>query len=93
MSKKEITIKYNGESPNLCSGTLLVRVDGKKWEFPAYCLSSGGCVSFDDEWNEDVTEGPWDVTDWPVGFPDEIKQKVVDKLNDEIEWGCCGGCV
>ena len=39
-------IKYNGTYPNLCSGNLLVIINGKEWEFPNYCLRSGGSVGF-----------------------------------------------
>lgn len=38
-------VSYDGEYPNLCSGTLVLNVDGKDVTFPKYCLSScGGCI-------------------------------------------------
>jgi len=86
-------VSYDGGYPNLCSGKLVLKVADKIWEFPSHCLSSGGSVSFDKDWNEDVQEGPWDVKEWPDGFPEEAKPYVLEKINDEIPWGCCGGCV
>ena len=54
-----IEIDYDGEWPNLCSGRLIVTINGKQWEFPNYCLSSGGSVSFDKHYNETINYGPW----------------------------------
>ena len=88
-----VTIEYDGKFPNLCRGNLVVTVDGKRYAFSPYCLSSGGSVLFDDEWNEEVNEGPWNISEWPSDFPDEYKQAVVDAVNESIPHGCCGGCV
>jgi hypothetical protein len=89
----DIQIQYNGEYPNLCSGHLVVTIDGKEWDFGTFCLASGGSVSFDSEWNEHVTEGEWSIDEYPEGFPEELKQAVLDAVNEEIPYGCCGGCV
>lgn len=88
-----IKIKYDGEYPNLCSGHLIVTIDGVEWDFGIYSLSSGGSVTFDDKGEENVTEGKWEVSEWPKGFPEEQKQVVLDAINAQIEHGCCGGCV
>ena len=88
-----IEIKYDGSYPNLCSGKLIVIVDGIEWNFPDYCLSSGGSVSFDSEWQENVTYGAWTITDWPAEFPEILQLHVTRAVNDEIDHGCCGGCV
>jgi len=88
-----IVINYNGEWPNLCSGKLGVIVDGRCWHFPEFCLQSGGEVTFDSDWNEYASSGEWSVSEWPEDFPDELKGVVLDKINEEISWGCCGGCV
>ena len=89
----KIKIKYDGSYPNLCRGDLKVYVDGTLWQFPDYCLSSGGSVSFTENWQEVVTSGSWDVSEWPKGFPEELKDAVISAINSEIEQGCCGGCV
>ena len=89
----KIEIKYDGDYPNLCSRDLKVIIDGKEWDFPAHCLESGGSVWFDDNWHEHIETGEWSVSSWPDGFPEELKDVVVDEINGSITWGCCGGCV
>lgn len=99
-------VYYTGEYPNLCSGTLCLKIDGKEETFgydwgegnpkheTFWC--SGGSVTFDDEWNEEIEQGPW-------GFDfDRIKElnltqeeeEIIEKLfNENVPQGCCGGCV
>ena len=101
-------VSYSGEYPNLCSGTLVVEVDGKKVEFRGYsrddknsCFpefwASGGCVSFDDNWEESVTQGEWELSiDDEKDYPHEILSILPDILsvmNENVPYGCCGGCV
>jgi hypothetical protein len=90
---ENIKIDYNGRYPNLCSGTLVVTIGEKVWNFGENVLSSSGSVSFDEQWNEEVTSGPWGISDWPKGFPKKYRAVVEDAINDQIPWGCCGGCV
>ena len=85
------TIEYDGKYPNLCSGTLKIKIGGKEWCLEG-CLCSGGYVNFSENWEEDVGEGPWDL-DFPDDFPEKYKDYILEKINDEIPWGCCGGCV
>lgn len=89
----KITIKYDGAYPCLCMGRLFVIIDGVEWDFGEYCLDSGGNVSFDEDWTERVTTGPWSISRWPENFPGNLKEKVLDAVNDNISYGCCGGCV
>jgi len=86
-------ISYDGKYPNLCSGRLVVTIDGKEWVFPDYCLSSGGGVWFTDEWEERVDSGAWSIREWPEGFPTDMRNAVEDLVNSQVEQGCCGGCV
>ena len=84
-------ISYNGAYPNLCAGTLRLRIDGEDATFPKYCMHSGGSITFDDDWQECITQGAWSV-DIPEKFAahkDEIERIV----NENVTWGCCGGCV
>ena len=89
----EIKIEYNGTYPNLCSGDLTVIIDGKRWEFPEYCLRSGGNIWFDDDGTEHVDCAKWTVADWPPEFPKELRNQVIETLNNQIPHGCCGGCI
>ena len=89
----DIKIEYNGSYPNLCSGTLVVTIGKKCWEFPPFCLSSGGYASFTDEGDGYVVPGPWSVEEWPDGFPVKHKMQVEHAINAKIPHGCCGGCL
>jgi len=86
-------IEYDGGYPNLCRGTLVVIINGKRWKFSDYCLSSGGCIIFDKDWVEHVGHGPWSIYEWPKNFPKKYKEEVLQEINEQIPWGCCGGCV
>jgi len=86
-------ISYDGGYPNLCSGTLIMELDGKQIKFPDYCLCSGGNVWFDEGWMEHVESGPWTIEKFPKGFPEDLESVAEKLVNDNIPWGCCGGCV
>lgn len=90
---REIEIQYDGKYPNLCSGHLKVTIDGVVWDFGKYCLSSGGCAYFTGDWEDVVKQGEWTITNYPEGFPEKLKKAVLRKVNEEIPWGCCGGCL
>ena len=90
---KEIVVEYDGDYPNLCSGNLVVFIYDERWEFPEYCLVSGGSVSFTEDWDEIVTSGEWYISEWPVDFPEYLKEDVTKAVNEVIPEGCCGGCV
>jgi hypothetical protein len=86
-------VSYDGSYPNLCSGTLKLLVGEKIYTFESHALSSGGGVSFDENWSENVTDGPWEINTWPEGFPEELKTEALGVVNENVSWGCCGGCV
>jgi hypothetical protein len=88
----EVNIQYDGEYPNLCSGTLLVTLKGVTYDFGRNSLCSGGTAYLDDD-NAVVTEGEWSINKWPENFPDSAKAAVLRAINCEIQCGCCGGCV
>ena len=87
-------VSYDGEWPNLCSGSLVIKVNGEEYALPRYILKSGGQVSFDKDWSANVTEGSWSIND--RSLPDELKPywyEIQEIANYNIPWGCCGGCV
>lgn len=84
-------ISYDGAYPNLCSGLLVLKINGKVKEFPRYCLHSGGGVWFDDNWHEHIESGPWSID-----LPDDLeplRQQIEKCINENIPHGCCGGCI
>ena len=82
-------ISYDGAFPNLCSGELVLEINGvRRNDFE---LCSGGRVWFDDNWDDHVESGPWTVY-----VPEDLeglKEEITKVVNDNIPWGCCGGCV
>lgn len=86
-------ISYDGEYPNLCSGTLRVMVDDDIYIFPRRALGSGGTCGAGNNW--EATHGPWYITQWPNDpiFQDEkVRKAVTDVVNTSVRQGCCGGC-
>ena len=97
-------VSYTGKYPNLCSGTLTLEIDGVKHtfggsykepkaEFESFWCS-GGSVWFDSNWDEHVKCGEWkiDVNDLPEQFR-KYAQEIDSVFNENVEWGCCGGCI
>lgn len=97
--KYEIEIKYDGAYPCLCSGHLIVIIDGKEWDFGTHVLVSGGSAYFLDDWDEVIECGDWDIYEesFPEGFfeayPEYMKKYVIEAVNDNVAKGCCGGCL
>ena len=90
----KIRIEYDGVYPCLCMGHLKVYIDDTLWDFGKHCLSSGGAViGGPPDWDFEVTRDSWSISDWPKGFPEHMKDVVLDAVNNEIPWGCCGGCI
>ena len=92
MDKLEF-VSYDGDYPNLCSGELVMRLNGEPIKFPEYCLVSGGSVWFDDDWMDHVEQGEWRISNYPENFPEYLKPKATELVNENIRQGCCGGCV
>ena len=84
-------ISYDGKFPNLCSGELILLINGIKHKFPLYCMSSGGKIWFDNNYNEHIEYG-----EWSVDVPKELKEyeeEINYCVNEHVVHGCCGGCI
>lgn len=86
-------IDYTGRWPNLCSGTLTLEVEGEVVRFSSerdtrFWYSGGSCCGFN------VTREPWiiDRDDIPEKYR-KYYYEIVHVFNENVEWGCCGGCV
>ena len=95
-------ISYNGEWPNLCSGKLILRIDGRERVFDPFdqnteqrFWSSGGRTWFD----ENYSKAHIDKDSWIIDrdfLPDDLKQyaeEIEYIFNENVEYGCCGGCI
>ena len=56
--------------------------------------TSMGNITHDDDWNFDVTQGEWeiDVESLPEQFWD-VAGEIDRVMNENMPFGCCGGCV
>ena len=94
-------INYDGRCPNLCSGTLTLQVKDKVYEFgydkryePFW--ESGGSCGFrgGDYDNEYVIKEKWVIDS--ADLPEELQQYVdiiTELFNENVPFGCCGGCL
>ena len=86
-------VTYDGKYPNLCSGILTLRVDGNLWS-RGHCLISGGECWWDSDAREEVyVHGSWSFLDFKDEFSNEERQEISRLVNENVEWGCCGGCM
>ena len=98
-------VNYNGKFPNLCCGKLIVKIDGKEFSFDSdhedkstydSFWASSGCCSFNKEWGEILEKGPWKLMAFPDEYPEPIRSclnELIDLFNENVEQGCCGGCI
>lgn len=77
-------------------GTLTLKIDGKEMSFKGEFCSGGSC--FDEDWDEHVTEGDWEIDfdyhHWEeLNLTPEEKEEITFLFNVNVEHGCCGGCL
>lgn len=68
-------VSYDGAYPNLCSGQLVLKINGQVREFSRHCLQSGGTVWFDNDWDAHIENGRWSID-----LPEDL-----EPLRKEIE--------
>ncbi len=93
-------VSYSGTYPCLCMGMLILKIDGKEVKFgnkysykdvdyPTFWSSGGGIDSnycaYSGEWEIDVEELPKQYRKYATEI-DAI-------FNENVAYGCCGGCV
>ena len=86
-------VSYSGAFPNLCSGTLVLAIDGVPIEFPYCSLWTGGSAHIGKNGEEFVSKGKWCLRKWPENFPKELKKEATELVNKNVHKGCCGGCI
>ena len=84
-------VSYNGKYPNLCRGTLFIRVNGEEISLENY-LISGGRRWFDKEWNGHVEKGDWQFSQLPDNL-EPYRDEILKVVNENVPHGCCGGCI
>ena len=85
-------VSYDGEYPGLCMGTLTIKVDGKTYKFE-HALISRGQICRDDDWNMWAEKGDWEVNLFEHPELEPHKEEITRLVNENVEHGCCGGCI
>ena len=98
-------VSYSEKYPCLCFGKLVVKIDGKevsfgsiariKADYPAF-WASGGSVRFTEDWEPIVTSGEWQLSADEKNYPKRIWKilpQILQVMNDNVTYGCCGGCI
>lgn len=101
-------ISYTGKYPCLCSGILTLRINGENYTFgyPSIFEKSASC-DFPQFWEpggsvdfsrEEIEKGEWTICDDSMGliekhFGEGFLEKAIKIFNENVEKGCCGGCV
>ena len=87
-------VSYTGAYPNLCSGELTLRIDGKLVRFgidknPIFWYSGGGITR-----NWEAYKGAWliDLDMLPEEYH-KYAEEIIYVINTNIPYGCCGGCI
>lgn len=92
-------VSYTGSYPNLCSGTLVLNINGEDMTFGytgqySKFWQSGGHVDVD---SETVECGLWELVSEPELYLPKFLAPHADELirvfNENVECGCCGGCL
>lgn len=84
-------VSYDGAYPNLCTGQLVLKINGQVREFSRHCLQSGGTVWFDNDWNAHIENGRRSID--PPEDLEPLRKEIEECINENIPHGCCGGCV
>lgn len=84
-------VSYDGAYPNLCTGQLVLKINGQVREFSRHCLQSGGTVWFDNDWNAHIENGRWSIDPLPEDL-EPLRKEIEECINENIPHGCCGGC-
>lgn len=87
-------VSYTGKWPALCMGTLTFKVNDKQYEIRN--LIAGGETGFKHGYSGEpyIRKGPWSL--YEDSLPDELKpcKRLITKMvNENVEQGCCGGCI
>ena len=85
-------ISYDGQYPCLCRGTLTIKVNGKTYWLNNKMIS-GGWIMRDGDWNMWSEYGDWEIDLEKYPELEPYKEEITQVVNDNVEQGCCGGCI
>ena len=102
-------ISYTGEWPNLCRGVLTLKIEDEIVKFGYDLASprseevtmfdpfwsSGGCCGFTNDYCDSYIEhDEWEISvvELPARYT-IYAQAIDDIFNENVDFGCCGGCL
>ena len=102
-------VSYTGKYPNLCSGVLTLCINGEEvrfghdymvfesWKtdgnYDAFWVTGGAC-GFYNNWDDYIDHGEWQI--FEDDLPEEYRkysEDIINVFNENVPWGCCGGCL
>lgn len=94
---------------NRCSGVLTVKINDeivvfgsgyKNTMYEEFWVSGGRCYFSNNYADANVEKGPWELScnteDYkPLmdKYGEDILEKILEIMNENVSWGCCGGCL
>lgn len=108
-SKAVKFVKYTGKYPNLCAGALILNIDGENVYFGSrFAFENAVRDKQIDKIPSAFYSAFWESgakcrddyrSEWQIDYnciPDEYKPYAAEinkAFNDNVQWGCCGGCI
>ena len=93
-------ISYTGKYPDRCNGVLTLLIDGaehtfcpltKGAEHGKIWSSGGNCRTCEKgAWTHDWFDAECDDLDYHFG--EGFSDRLIEVMNDNVPYGCCGGC-
>ena len=100
-------VSYTGKYPNLCRGVLTLCIDGEEVRFGHDYFESwktdgnydefwatGGTCGFYADGEDYVDHDEWQLV--KSNLPEKYKlygEELINVFNENVRWGCCGGCL
>ena len=85
-------VSYDGKWPCLCHGTLIIKVDGKTYSFRD-AMISGGRIMCNKDWDMWSEQDDWIINLEEHPELEQYKEEITRVVNENVEPGCCGGCI
>lgn len=95
----ELFVKIDGVTTHFGSGWYDEEGKAQQYDdygFPVYprFWRSGGWVEWDPD--EEIGEAPWELDIYEEEWDDDMRCLLPELLrifNENVKWGCCGGCI
>ena len=56
-------------------------------------MISGGDICRDESWDMWAEEGDWEINLYEHPELEPYKEEIIRLVNENVEHGCCGGCI